>query len=230
MRPLLLVLGLLASAPLPAVDAIHGAPCDADDVHAYPMHASNAHQRRIIAPVPLVDSDAGGSFAMQEVRVGDSNLAEDCDPADGAPGDFDGDYDLGDHGAFFAAGPWADETICDYRLARWRLDPTVEDDAYAAVPFVVGADDTSGPTILPDSESDTATFLTDGTILPGDPAVDPSADPDDCLTPVYFGHGTTCGTGGDGGYWVILLESYAVVREGSLASSCGPCHAAGTIT
>ena len=167
--------------------------------------------------------EIGAGFAA----VFDTNLA-DCD-GDGLPGDSDGDYDLGIGGAFFGHGPWADEPTCYYGLAQHGSTVSVNDVAFAGdVWFVIGADDTSGPVITVDPVTGGTTCSTDGSITPGDPALDPTADADDCLTDPQYGTGTTCGAGGDGGYWVFLSGLH--VYESGGGSGFGNAPTAGTVT
>ena len=152
-------------------------------------------------------------FSGTETLVGvavvtDSNTA-DCD-GDGIGGDFDGDYDSGVGGGFFGYGPWANEAVCNYGLETHGGSVVVNDAVFGSdVWMTVGAMDTNGPVIITDPVTGGTTCSTDGSITPGDPALDPTADPDDCLTDsqnLYRGVGTgaTCGAGGDGGYWVFL--------------------------
>ena len=141
-------------------------------------------------------SDAGS------VIVADTNTF-DCD-GNGIPGDFDGDYESGVGGGFFGYGAWANEPTCSYGLATHGGSVTVHDAVFGEdVWFVVGASDTSGPIIVVDPATGSTFCSTDGVIAPGDPATDPTADADDCVEE-FHGSGTTCGAGGDGGYWVIL--------------------------
>ena len=168
------------------------------------------------------DEVGAGVVTVQETNV------IDCD-GDGVPGDYDGDWDAGIGGGFFGYGPWAHEPTCDYGLTSHSATVTVTDIVHSGnVEFVIGADDTSGPATSVDPVSGATTCSTDGSITPGDPTTDPTADADDCLSPIYTGSGSTCGAGGDGGYWVFL--SGLLVSEG--ASGTGPSNAptAGSIT
>ena len=138
----------------------------------------------------------------------DSNIV-DCN-GDVLPVDYDGDYDTGIGGAFFGYGPWAHEPTCDNGLTSHGAVVTVNDLSYGNdIWFLIGADDTSGPAISVDPVSGATTCSTDGSITPGDPFTNPIADADDCLTPRQNAAVgivlTTCGAGGDGGYWVFLL-------------------------
>lgn len=145
-------------------------------------------------------SEAGQQYKVGSVRVLDTNV-EDCD-GDGVPGDFDGDYDGGYGGAFFGWGPWADEPVCRYGLNVHGPDVAVADFMFPPI-FELGADDMEGPFLFVDPSTGEVSCVTDGLISPG-------LDGDDCLTLPYGPSpfsgvtGTTCGAGGDGGYWVIL--------------------------
>ena len=174
------------------------------------------------------DTATGGEEAgAGVVTVMDSN-ANDCN-GDGVPGDFDGDYETGVGGGFFGYGPWANEPTCNYGLAVHSGSVVVNDLVFgSAVAFVTGADDTSGPVISTDPVTGETTCTTDGSITPGDPGTDPTADADDCLSDVYTGSGSTCGAGGDGGYWVFL--NGALVTEGSGGVGASNPPTAGTIT
>ena len=155
------------------------------------------------------------------VVVHDTNL-QDCD-GDGVPRDFDGDYDDGVGGAFFGYGHWGYDPVCNYGLNLHAGRVSVDDVVWGSdIWFRIGADDTSGPVLSVDPLTGATTCSTDGSITPGDPATDPIADADDCLTDPVHGTGTTCGAGGDGGYWVIL-------PTGGLAGSGHPATE-GTVT
>ena len=146
------------------------------------------------------------------VTVFETNTV-DCD-GDGAPGDYDGDWETGVGGGFFGYGPWANEPTCNYGLTLHGGTATVTDVVFGGnIEFVIGADDTSGPATSVDPVTGETTCSTSGSITPGDPATDPTADADDCLSAVYTTSGTTCGAGGDGGYWVFL--NGALVTEGA---------------
>ena len=149
-------------------------------------------------------SPSGTTLALHGVVVFDTNTA-DCD-GDGLK-DFDGDYDSGVGGGFFGYGPWANEPTCNYGLHTHGGTVVVNDVVFGSdIWFVIGADDTSGPSISVDPVTGETTCETDGSITPGDPTTDPTADADDCLTGVYTGSGSTCGAGGDGGYWTFLTS------------------------
>ena len=137
--------------------------------------------------------------------------------------------DTGVGGGFFGYGPWADESICNYGLTLHGGTVNVNDFVFGSdIAFVVGADDTSGPAISVDPITGETTCATDGSVTPGDPATDPTADADDCLSNVYVGSGSTCGAGGDGGYWVFLYEAFLTEGAGGVGSSNIP--TAGTLT
>ena len=143
--------------------------------------------------------------------------------------DFDGDYETGVGGGFFGYGPWAHEPTCNYGLTDHSGTVVVNDIVHGGdVAFVIGADDTSGPVVEVDPVDGTTSCSTDGSITPGDPATDPTADADDCLSEVYIGTGTTCGAGGDGGYWVFL--NGALVTEGAGGVGANNAPTTGTIT
>ena len=161
-----------------------------------------------------------GSVTVHETNTADCN-------GDGFGLDFDGDYETGNGGGFFGYGPWANEPTCNYGLQLHGGVATVNDVVFGSdVWFLIGADDTSGPVVTFDA-TEGIQCTTDGTIAPGDPATDPTADADDCLSPLYQGTGVTCGAGGDGGYWVILTGAN-VAQGGSLSFTNPP--TAGLIT
>ena len=147
--------------------------------------------------IETVGSPSAGIVTVNEGNTGD------CD-GDGIPADFDGDYEFGIGGGFFGAGPWANEPICQYGLKTHGTSVTVTDLISANAAFVTGADDQSGPIVIPDPVNGGNICETDGNISPGDPSSDPTADSDDCLSVVFINSGTACGTGGDGGFWVFL--------------------------
>ena len=176
---------------------------------------------RVTSHTVTIDQEVGVTTVV------DTNVW-DCD-GDGIPNDFDGDYDSGVGGAFFGYGPWRWGPPCEYGLAAHGATVTVNDVVFGAdVWFTIGADDTSGPVVSVDPVTGETTCETSGSITPGDPATDPTADPDDCLTPPQHGSGTTCGAGGDGGYWVFLTS--ALVTEGAGGVSVSNPPTAGTIT
>ena len=166
------------------------------------------------------------------VTVFETN-AQDCD-GDGVPGDYDGDWETGVGGAFFGYGPWANEPTCNYGLAvHGGVVVAVNDVVFGAdVWFTIGADATRGPVVSVDPGTGETTCETSGSITPGDPATDPTADADDCLTApqnlAQGSSGATCGAGGDGGYWVFL--SGLLVSEGAGGVGANNAPTAGTIT
>ena len=169
----------------------------------------------------------GDEVGAGVVTVFETNTA-DCNN-DGIAGDYDGDWETGVGGGFFGYGPWANEATCNYGLTIHGGTATVSDVVFGSdIAFVIGADDTSGPVVTVDPVTGEVTCETSGSITPGDPTTDPTADADDCLTDVYVGSGTTCGAGGDGGYWVFL--SGALVSEGSGGAGVSNAPTAGTIT
>ena len=189
-----IILGLaLAMAAVPAaMVSAHNAACATTNApHAYGAGGSVGAETEVI-----------GSPSAGVVTVSDNNTG-DCD-GDGVPGDFDGDYEAGAGGGFFGAGPWANEPICQYGLKTHGTSVTVTDAISANIGFVTGADDQQGPVVIPDPVNGGNICETDGNISPGDPAVDPTADADDCLSTTFINSGTACGTGGDGGYWVFI--------------------------
>ena len=146
------------------------------------------------------------------VTVFETNTA-DCN-GDGLAGDYDGDWETGVGGGFFGYGPWANEPTCNYGLTTHSGTATVFDQVFGSnIAFVIGADDTGGPVVETDPVDGSTSCSTDGSITPGDPTTDPTADADDCLTDVYVGQGTTCGAGGDGGYWVFLSGGLVTVND-----------------
>ena len=163
------------------------------------------------ATAPAPHSYVPGIVASPHMRVGDGvtvadNNFADCD-GDGIPGDFDGDYELGAGGAFFGAGPWANEPTCQYGLKTHGSTATVTDLLSANIALQTGADDQQGPIVIPDPVNGGNICETDGSITPCAPADEggtcgPTDDPDDCLSQVYINTGSACGFGGDGGYWV----------------------------
>lgn len=177
--------------------------------------------------------------AMRETSLGGGTVIAldlnplDCD-GDGVPGDFDGDFEWSAGGAFIGYGSWADESVCRYGLQTHGPFAVVHDIVLLHnVWFLTGADDTSGPTIQVDPSTGETTCTTDGTITPGDPVENPTADEDDCLSHPqnhfqYGSTGETCGYGGDGGYWVLLLNVAAFVDEPNVTVSTQP--TVGTIT
>lgn len=160
---------------------------------------------------------AGGNYSTHAVEftagtvlVTDTNTG-DCGTG---PAGWDGDYDWGVGGGFFGHGQWAWEPECNYFLNAHGPNVVVNDAVFGiSIAFVTGENDRDGPMKIWNPATGTWVCETDGSIRPGDPDEDPTADPDDCISEVFVGWGTTCGEGGgDGGYWVMLLG--AVVGEG----------------
>lgn len=172
-------------------------PCPPDAIHTY-VAASR------------VGAGSTVLFNGGEVGAGQGNVVS-SNP------DCPGELDLGAGTGFFGYGPWADEPICDRGLHVHAGHVQVIDFVLGSrVPFVLGEDDQAGPVIVTDPETGATACETSGSITPGDPTVDPLADADDCLTPVYHGAGSTCGSGGgDGGYWVFILGAHLREEHGN---------------
>ena len=174
----------------------------------------------------------GDDVGVGLVTVTDTN-AEDCN-GDGIAGDWDGDYDGGVGGGAFGWGPWADEATCNNAFNVHGPNVAVNDLVFgSAIGFVVGEDDQAGPVIIPVDEDNDGTpdgyvCETDGSITPGDPTTDPTADADDCLSEHFVGTGATCGTGGGDGLFWVFLDGAAVEENGGVGVGNGP--TAGTIT
>ena len=213
----LLTLLALSAVPLIVVNA-HNADCaTAPYPHTYgPLPVLRGTQLSVAARV-------GGL-----VTVSDGNVA-DCD-RDGIPADFDGDFEVGGSGAFFGAGPWANEPICRYGLKTHGTSVAVTDVLSTGITFVTGADDQSGPLVVTDPVTGTTVCETDGNISPGDPATNPTADPDDCMSSTQTSSGSACGTGGDGGYWVFLTACEWYYWPPPPGIECGPSATTGYIT
>lgn len=168
--------------------------------------ASAPHTYGTSATTSLSNPAFSISASIGNVQVYDNNTG-DCD-GDGAPANFDGDYEAGLGGGFFGAGFWANEATCQYGLKTHDTTVTVTDVLSPNIAFWTAADDRDGPVVfLSDPTTGQNQCSTDGTISPGDPEIDPTADSDDCLSALFVNSGTACGTGGDGGYWVIILTS-----------------------
>ena len=179
------------------------------------------------------DDSVTGSHGAGVVTVSDNN-ADDCNH-DQIPGDFDGDYEAGVGGGFFGAGPWRNETVCQYGLVAHGTSVAVTDGLSANIGFVTGADDQAGPVVIPDPATGGNICETDGNISPcptnGDPC-GPTDDADDCLSADFVNSGTACGFGGDGGYWVFLHGvrcSVGNVPPGPPTLSCTETPTAGFI-
>ena len=212
------------AGPAPVSDPSDAEPCPHATPHAHTYGSGGSTGAR---------SDSASAGRTAGVTTVSDNNVLDCN-GDGIGGDFDGDYEASLGGAFLGYGPWADEPICNYGLRTHGGTIVVSDLVFGpAVQFVIGADDTSGPVISTDPVTGETTCETDGAITPGDPTQDPTRDADDCLTPVINGAdtdgaGTTCGAGGDGGYWVFLLG--ARVHEGGTGVTVNNPATQGTIT
>lgn len=164
--------------------------------------------------------DSASVHAHYPLHVWSTNLLADCNPQDGVPGDWTGDYDQGIGTAFFGHGAWVHDPECDYQLHAYGPNVHVEDLVLGGnVQFLVGEDDYDGPIKLQDLVTSEWYCETSGSITPC-PSPDPAScgpmdDIDDCIsdadagTPGYqpfVGSGSTCHEGGgDGGYWVMVL-------------------------
>ena len=170
----------------------------------------------------------GDEVVTWQILVLDTNT-EDCD-GDGLPETFDGDFDLGVGGAFFGHGAWVNDPDCDYGLNEHGGNVVVSDAVFGPdMGFFVGEDDQGGPVKIVDSSTGLVICETSGSITPGDPATDPTADADDCLSEHFVGSGQTCGTGGgDGGYWVLLDGVFVDEHGGNVGAGNPP--TTGTIT
>lgn len=191
-RAILAASALLAFLAAPAALGSHNGPnCPPQPVHSYNFYFTNGNSRELLS---------------HGISVADSN-ARPCWPGGGTI-DFDGDYDSGTAGAFFGWGPWADDPTCGYDLHKHGPNVYVNDVVFGTnVWFQIGALDTGGPTMGTTTSGQTF-CSTDGMITPTPGS--PTYDPTDCLTAptnIFLGVGSpvTCGAGGDGGFWVILL-------------------------
>lgn len=209
-----IVLGLaLAMAVSPAVlVSAHTSACAFfPAAHTYVLGAAYAGNDAI--------GEKSTVSAYGTVVARDGNVA-DCDN-DGILLDYDGDLEQGLNGAFFGYGLWAYEPNCQYDLKTHGATVTVTgttlppNPVVQGIAFVTTADDTQGPIIIEDP-TNPGFFIcvADGIVTPGDPTVDPTADADDCISQIYVtpATGTACGAGGDGGYWVTLLDVNAIAR------------------
>ena len=187
---------LLMLAALPALPAGAHNPCPDQPVHFY--HAFVPGKNRAMS---ALDESGWAGFVV----VSDTNVA-DCNPIDGVPGDWDGDYDVGVGGAAFGYGSWIDDPDCGYQLNHHGGNVVVNDAVFGSnIWFMTGEDDQSGPVKIQDPVTLEYTCTTSGSIMPGDPATDPTADADDCLSGLFVGVGFTCGSGGgDGLFWVFF--------------------------
>ena len=167
------------------------------------------------------DTATGGDEVGAGVVTVQETNANDCNN-DGIPGDYDGDWDTGIGGGFFGYGPWAHEPTCDYGLTTHGATVTVTNFGWD-VAFVIGADQTAGPTISVDPIDGSISCSTDGNIEPCSATnPSPTCGPSDCLTTTFFISGTTCGAGGDGGYWVFLSGAFVSEGSGGVAVSNPP--------
>ena len=176
---------------------------------------------------------AGGNFTTHGVEfVGGAVLVMDTNTGDCGtdPARRDGDYDWGVGGGFFGYGDWARDPDCNYLLNVHGPNVVVNDVVFgSAIAFVTAENDRDGPTKIWNPVTETYVCETDGSIRPGDPAENPTADPDDCVSEVFVGVGATCGEGGgDGGYWVVLMGTFVDEADGGVALSNPP--TTGTIT
>ena len=199
-------------------------PCPDQPVHTYGSGGSAGGRSATVT--------GGDDFGVGVVTVTDTN-ADDCD-GDGYAGDWDGDYDAGVGGGAFGYGPWATDPDCAYGYNLHGPNVVVNDVVFGNnIGFVVGEDDQSGPVKVPvdeDADGVPEGYIceTSGSISPGDPATDPTADADDCLSNHYVGSGSTCGSGGgDGLYWVFL-DGVFVDENGGVTAGNPP--TTGTIT
>lgn len=217
LRPSFLPVAVCLALPLAVLVAAPGASaeCFEERTHSYFWGPSAGWETE-----PF-----GDGLTLAGVYAYDT-MQQDCD-GDGIR-DPDGVLDAGFGGGFFGFGPWADEAICNYGFRSHGGTVEVLDHVHGPnIHFYVGADDTNGPALKTDPVTGATVCETSGAITPGDPAVDPLADADDCLSPLYVHVGTTCGAGGDGGYWVILME---VVQESSQQVLVSNPPVQGTIT
>ena len=183
---------LVAALPLAAGDN----PCTDQPVHSYGSGLAAGGRSATVT--------FGRAVGTGAVTVADTNTTN-CDPANPAPADWDGDHDAGVGGAFFGYGAWANDPDCDYDLNVHGPNVVVNDALFGSfITFVTGEDDQSGPLKIQNPVDGSWACDVSGAITPGLP-LDPATDPDDCLSQPYLGVGATCGSGGgDGGYWVFL--------------------------
>lgn len=151
--------------------------------------------------------DVGQGVGITSVQ--DSNT-QDCD-GDMVPGDFDGDLEYGNGGAFLPTGVWA-EHECNGYLNHHSMTVTVTDATpgtgavFPDTSFSVGAD----PTVNIVSETDPVTgeqitvCISDGAITPGD------EDPDDWLDSCINTCTGSGAAGFDGGIWVFVNTDIVV--------------------
>ena len=122
---------------------------------------------------------------LGSVSVADTNVA-DCDSNVATTPDYDGDLDAGTGGAAFGWG--ANAAACGPHNVHGP-NVAVSDNVWGSlIQFVIVEDDQNA-----------AGCLTDGIVTGG---------PGECVSPVYTGVGTTCGSGGgDGLFWVVFVGS-----------------------
>ena len=225
------VLLLVAATAAPLAMADHwlpNCPHPARHAHSYDLGWPAWKSRTATWHSTQVSPFSGGA------TVWEGNLL-DCDGdfmlADPSTelADFDGDHETGVGGGFFGYGPWAHEPVCDHGLTSHSNAVTVTDFAHGNnVPFVIGADQTAGPALAVDPVDGSVSCITDGNIEPcSGTNPSPTCGPSDCLTQTFIGTGTTCGAGGDGGYWVFLLYGHVSARPGGVLVGNPP--TAGTI-
>ena len=209
----------LAAIPAAFVNAAHD--CPAEPTHTYGFGSSVGFESK----TATTGDNSLGFVTVQETNTADCN-------GDGTPADYDGDWETGVGGAFFGYGPYAQDPVCNYDLQVHVGTVSVNDIVFGNdIWFKIGADDTGGPAYEVDPVDGSISCSVDGSITPGDPTTDPTADADDCLTaPQNAAKGIVipaCGAGGDGGYWVFLNGAYAL-EDGAL--TVGNPATAGTIT
>ncbi|GEM_PF-849332 len=186
---------------------VHGSPpppnggCNAiQSIHTY---GGPAGRPPFLAKV----SEAPGTTP---VSVADSNV-QDCN-GDGTPGDFDGDYDVGDAGGFFGSSDqWDAADGCGYGLNVHSTSGIASDITGFAVAGAFGVDDTAGPVVIADPTTGaTISCQVDG-------AITPSTDSNDCLSAwaTIWGPGACYTHGGDDGYWLFLQAPFSA---GTLAA------------
>ena len=199
--------------------------CPAEPVHTYGSGSSVGGR----SATATGGNDTGVGF----VTVTDTNEA-DCN-GDGIVGDWDGDYDAGTGGGAFGWGPWANEPTCNNQFNVHGPNVVVNDIIpNYPISFVVGEDDQAGPVIIPvdeDADGVPEGYIceTSGSITPGDPATDPTADADDCLSGQYTTTGATCGSGGGDGLFWVFLDGLFVDENGAGTTVKNP-PTTGTIT
>ncbi len=158
------------------------------------MSSNTLSEQTGSSPVGSIGGASAG-FAI----VMDTNT-DDCN-GDGAPGDFDGDYDLGIGGAFFgSSNAWDAAEGCGYDLNVHATSGTATDVTRLPASGSYGVDDTAGPVVVTDPTTGaTVSCQTDGGITP-------ETDGNDCLNDWtgFWSQGACAGTGGDDGYWLFV--------------------------